>query len=129
MPHAIRRFRDATLSGAVAAPFPGCIEFCHPELPEGPPSGQEWLHEIKLDGYRAELSIGSGAIKVYSRRAFDWAGGQFKPIARAAVFLRQRDCIVDGEVGYSINQSPFAIFRQPLPTAIPLRVSSLSDFL
>jgi bifunctional non-homologous end joining protein LigD len=98
MPRAIRRFREGAVSGAVAAPFPGFIEFCHPELRASPPSGQEWLHEIKLDGYRAELSIVSGTIRVYSRRAFDWAGDQFKPIASAAGFLRQRDCILDGEV-------------------------------
>lgn len=88
----------AAVPGASQAPFPGFVEFCHPQLRAAPPSGEGWLHELKLDGYRAELSISAGAIKFYSRRAFDWASDQFKPLAKAAAYLREHDCIIDGEV-------------------------------
>jgi bifunctional non-homologous end joining protein LigD len=81
-----------------ATPFPGFIEFCHPLQRSRPPSGQQWMHEVKLDGYRAELAIERGTIKVYSRRALDWSNLQFKSIAKAATFLRAHDCIIDGEV-------------------------------
>src|ERR1044072_2457849 len=92
-----RRQRAAPVPGAVPAPFPGFIAFSHPELRARPPGGSGYLHEVKADGYRAQLSIERGRIKVYSRSGFDWTDDQFNPIAAAAGFLRKRDVIIDGE--------------------------------
>ncbi len=104
------------LPGARAAPFPGFIEFCHPEPRAHPPSGPEWIQEIKVDGYRAELLIQDAIIKVFSRRAFDWSAEQFAPIAKAAEFLRPHDCIIDGEavVLNASGQPDFNLLRKEL---------------
>lgn len=91
-----RRARKRTIPGAEPAPFPGFIPFCHPEQKSQPPAGDDYLHEIKADGYRAQLSIHDGVIKVYSRRGYDWTE-QFAPIAHAAEYLRTDDAVIDGE--------------------------------
>jgi bifunctional non-homologous end joining protein LigD len=48
----ISRFKDP-MAGAKAASFPGFVTPCDPTLREQAPAGADWLHEIKIDGYRA----------------------------------------------------------------------------
>src|SRR5436190_21976769 len=91
--------KSSELTGAPTrrkALIPGYIEPCDPILRKQPPSGAEWLYEIKWDGYRAQLHISGKNIKVYSRKGFDWTD-QFAAIARAAKELRVREAIIDGE--------------------------------
>src|ERR1700716_2835570 len=91
-----RSRRRLALPGAKPAPYPGFIAPCDPTLRERAPEGSDWLHEIKIDGYRAQLHIHNGRVKVYSRSGYDWTE-QFSQIARAAEALSGRDLIVDGE--------------------------------
>src|SRR2546421_481041 len=42
------------------APYPGFIEPCHPSERDRPPTGSAWLHEIKSDGYRAQVHLRDG---------------------------------------------------------------------
>ena len=73
-------------------------DFIGPQLCEAvarPPSGQDWVHEIKLDGYRMQLRVESGEALMRTRKGLDWTG-KFAPIAAAAHGLG--DCIIDGEV-------------------------------
>jgi bifunctional non-homologous end joining protein LigD len=60
------------------------------------PQGSDWLHEIKIDGYRAQLHIHDGRVRVFSRSGYDWTE-QFSQIAPAAEALSARELIVDGE--------------------------------
>jgi bifunctional non-homologous end joining protein LigD len=76
--------------------FPGFIEQCDPTLREEAPRGAGWLHEIKHDGYRLELHLRDGRVRLYSRTAKDGTS-QFPPIAEAARALPARDAILDGE--------------------------------
>lgn len=91
-----RTARKRIPPGAEAAPFPGFIPFCHPEPRTRPPGGDGYIHEVKADGYRAQLATKDGRIKIYSRRGHDWTD-QFEPIARAANLLRRHDLVIDGE--------------------------------
>ena len=50
-----RSRRRSALPGAKLAPYPGFIAACDPTLRERAPEGTDWLHEIKIDGYRAQL--------------------------------------------------------------------------
>jgi bifunctional non-homologous end joining protein LigD len=36
------------------------------------PKGDQWLHEIKYDGYRVQLHVNGGKKKVYTRNGLDW---------------------------------------------------------
>ena len=60
-----------------------------------PPSGADWVHEIKFDGYRMQLRVENGKAKLLTRKGLDWTA-KFKAIARAAEDLP--DAILDGEV-------------------------------
>jgi bifunctional non-homologous end joining protein LigD len=110
------RTRKAAIRGAERAEFPGFIEFCHPEQRAQPPAGPDWIHEVKADGYRAELVIHAGVIKVHSRRGHDWSKSQFAAVSKAAGFLRDRDLVMDGEVVAlnSAGRSDFNLLRREL---------------
>jgi bifunctional non-homologous end joining protein LigD len=65
------------------------------ELVKLPPEGRQWVHEVKLDGYRMQMHVRNGAAIFYSRRGLEWTH-RFPEIAKASQSLD--DCIIDGEV-------------------------------
>jgi bifunctional non-homologous end joining protein LigD len=72
------------------------VQPCDPTLREQAPDGREWLHETKLDGYRAQLHVHAGRVAIYSRQGHNWTD-QFAVIAQAAKHLKAREVIIDGE--------------------------------
>src|SRR5262245_13840950 len=68
-------------------------QLCDPVV--RPPSGQDWVHEIKLDGYRIQLRVAAGDAVMRTRKGLDWTD-KFAPIAAAGRGLG--NCIIDGEV-------------------------------
>ena len=48
------------------------IEPCDPAGVDTPPVGGQRIHEIKWDGYRAQVHIDGPRILIYSRKGFDW---------------------------------------------------------
>ncbi len=67
-------------------------------LAEQLPTGDEWLFEVKWDGYRALGYVRGGDAKLVSRNGNDLTG-RFPDVARAlAQAVRSPDCVVDGEV-------------------------------
>jgi hypothetical protein len=50
----------ATLSGGKAGPFSKFIAPALATLPDRPPSGDAWVHEIKFDGYRLQIHLHEG---------------------------------------------------------------------
>jgi len=65
------------------------------KLVERPPTTAGWAHEVKFDGYRAQLRVERGAARIRTRSGLDWTD-QFAAIAERAETLP--DCILDGEV-------------------------------
>jgi bifunctional non-homologous end joining protein LigD len=77
----------------------GGLAFIEPQLAtlvDHPPQGQEWIHEVKHDGYRTQLIIERGEARAYTRNGFDWSE-RYRSIIRAAPKLRCRSAILDGE--------------------------------
>ena len=66
-------------------------------LSNTPPSGPEWLHEIKFDGYRALAAMAGGSAKLYTRSGLDWTE-KFHGVAEAVAQLPARGALIDGEV-------------------------------
>jgi bifunctional non-homologous end joining protein LigD len=64
-------------------------------LVDRPPAEVGWGHEVKFDGYRAQLRVLDGEARIRTRRGLDWTA-RFAAIAKAAKALP--DCIIDGEV-------------------------------
>ena len=73
------------------------IEPCLPSPADGPPSGSNWIHEIKHDGYRLMARRDSVGIRLITRRANDWSD-RFPLVIEAVNHLRVRSCLIDGEV-------------------------------
>ena len=48
------------------------IEPCLPSPADKPPSGSDWIHEIKHDGYRLMARRDPGGIRLITRRGNDW---------------------------------------------------------
>src|SRR5262249_39769187 len=59
------------------------------------PSGSDWVHEIKFDGYRMQLRVEGGNASLRTRTGLDWTA-KFHATADTASALP--DCILDGEV-------------------------------
>lgn len=80
-----------------AVSLPGFIEFANPTLRTNTPSGDEWIHEIKWDGYRAQIQVAAGRAIAYSRSGLDWTD-PFAAIVRAGEMLDAASAVLDGEV-------------------------------
>ena len=81
-----------------------------------PPDGADWVHEIKLDGYRMQLRVDNGAAALRTRKGLDWTA-KFPEIVAAARLLP--NAIIDGEVvafNHS-NVSDFTALRVALSEA------------
>ncbi|WP_348984018.1 ATP-dependent DNA ligase [Mesorhizobium mediterraneum] len=62
-----------------------------------PPEGDDWIHEIKVDGYRAQIIINSPEdIRVYTETGKDWTR-KYLGIVEAAGELEVENAIIDGE--------------------------------
>ena len=66
-------------------------------LHDGAPSGKNWLHEIKFDGYRIEARLDHGKVQLLTRKQLDWTH-RFQPIADAVKTLAAQTALIDGEL-------------------------------
>jgi bifunctional non-homologous end joining protein LigD len=93
-----RRPRDLpSVPGARRAPMPTGVDAQLATLVKEPPRGDEWLHELKLDGYRILARVEKGHARLWSRNAKDWTA-RFPGVARAVEALAVPTAILDGEV-------------------------------
>jgi bifunctional non-homologous end joining protein LigD len=79
------------------APFPGFVEPALATAMDRTPSGDRWIHEIKFDGYRVQVHLANEAVKVFTRRGYDWTH-RFKKVADDAWHIKAASAIIDGEV-------------------------------
>jgi bifunctional non-homologous end joining protein LigD len=80
---------------AASAEMPGFIKPQLATLKAKAPSGDQWLHEIKFDGYRVQVHLNKGKKRVFTRNGLDWTK-RFSVIAGALDIPGQS--ILDGEV-------------------------------
>jgi ATP-dependent DNA ligase len=74
----------------------GFIAPCLPTKTDTLPSGSQWLHEIKHDGFRIIARKSDERVRLYSRPGNDFTR-RFPLIVEALERLRSRSCIIDGE--------------------------------
>lgn len=66
-------------------------------LVDAPPDGRQWVHELKLDGYRLGVFVSGGVVDLISRRGTRWTS-EFPELVASARKLRVTDALIDGEV-------------------------------
>src|ERR1700732_1942854 len=79
------------------APLP---QFVPPQLSqpvEKPPSGPQWVHEIKLDGYRMAARIDNGRVQLLTRTGLDWTA-KYPNAAEAFANVNVKTAYLDGEL-------------------------------
>jgi bifunctional non-homologous end joining protein LigD len=79
----------------LVAKLPTFVEPQLAKLVDRPPEGPGWAHEVKLDGYRAQLRVNGGRCIIRTRTGLDWTD-RFAAVAKDAEALP--NCLIDGEV-------------------------------
>ena len=74
---------------------PSFVEPQLAKLIDRAPEGPRWGHEVKLDGYRAQVNISNGRTVIRTRTGLDWTD-RFSAVAKDAEALP--DCLIDGEI-------------------------------
>jgi bifunctional non-homologous end joining protein LigD len=72
-------------------------EFSLPTKADKVPTGADWLHEIKYDGYHMMVIRDQDRVRLISRRGYDWVW-RFPLIVAAALKVRRKHFVIDGEV-------------------------------
>lgn len=91
-----RRRRDPAQPNLPFDPMPDRIEPCLALLKSSPPTGPDWIYEIKWDGYRLAIHIEPDGVRIITRGGHDRTD-RFPTIAEAARRLGVRTAIIDGE--------------------------------
>jgi bifunctional non-homologous end joining protein LigD len=92
---AVRAAAASRVKPVMASAMPKFIEPQLARLAARPPDQPGWAHEVKFDGYRAQLRVEKGKAVIRTRKGLDWTD-RFSAIAKDAAGLS--DCIIDGEI-------------------------------
>jgi bifunctional non-homologous end joining protein LigD len=84
-------------TAAERAALPGWIPPQLTQLVDAAPEGDDWLHEIKFDGYRIHARLDRGRVRLLTRTGLDWTH-KYPPIAAAVSSLGARHAYLDGEL-------------------------------
>jgi DNA ligase D-like protein (predicted ligase) len=78
-------------------PLPQWIPPQLSQLVEKAPSGPQWLHEIKLDGFRMAARLERGHAKLLTRTGLDWSA-KYPVVLTALAAVRAKSAYIDGEL-------------------------------
>ena len=82
-------------SGSAPASF---IEPCRPTVVVEPPTGRGWVHELKHDGYRLQIHVRDGRVRLYTMNGADWTKRYPRIVGEAARI--KGSAVMDAEVVY-----------------------------
>jgi len=85
------------IAGARKAAMPAFVPPQLATLVREPPQGDEWLHELKFDGYRMVCHLSRGKARFWSRNGKDWTE-KFPNLSAALKSFPAVTAILDGEV-------------------------------
>jgi len=71
----------------------------HTTRADNPPTGPNWVHEIKHDGYRLIVRKSGDRVRLFTRRGYDWTD-RYPLIRDAVASLRENALVIDGEAVY-----------------------------
>ena len=99
------------------------LKFIPPQLAtlvDSAPLGPEWVFEIKYDGYRLEVLVEAGRVRLLTRRGNDWTS-RFPDLAERFARLPVKSATLDGEVVAldPSGRSLFSLLQQSLDARRP----------
>jgi DNA ligase D-like protein (predicted ligase) len=100
MPRVVNRSASQTLKSGPSRRGVPLPPFVPPQLSqpvEKPPSGPQWVHEIKLDGFRMGARIDNGRVQLLTRTGLDWTDRYPGAIA-ALESINVKSAYLDGEL-------------------------------
>lgn len=77
-------------------------------LADEPPDGDDWLHEVKYDGYRIQALIAGDTVRLLTRNGKDWTD-RYRPVAQALARLELEQAAIDGEL-MALNETGHSDF-------------------
>ncbi|WP_083982911.1 DNA ligase D [Devosia soli] len=121
------RRRDSESNHSYPLPTFRPFQLC--TLSETIPSGEDWLFEMKFDGYRAQIAISGSEVKVYTRNGHDWTE-QFKLILDPLRKLTKGSALLDGEIVAIDKQgrTNFSMLKTGIAAGIPLKFYAFDIF-
>jgi bifunctional non-homologous end joining protein LigD len=87
-------------------------------LVDAPPQGDQWVHEIKFDGYRILAFLADGEVRIRTRNGNDWTG-KFPSLHASIAKLKAKSAVLDMEavVLDSAGKSNFQAMQHALGEA------------
>ena len=95
----MRKLENEVPSDPDETPAREVARFVRPQLARvvsSVPTGKEWLHEIKYDGYRLIAVHHHGKLQLFTRNELDWTD-RFRELAKKISDLSKKDFVLDGE--------------------------------
>jgi len=95
--------------------LPGFVPPALATLVASAPDGDNWIHEIKFDGYRMQARLDHGKVKLLTRTGLDWTH-KFATVADAVAELPADTALIDGEIVVEDDSgvSNFSLLQQDL---------------
>src|ERR1700751_4536375 len=93
-------YRDRRASEMAESSPSSALDFIAPCLPcvtMLPPSGTEWLHEIKHPGHRVIACRRGDSVRLFGGHGEDWTAS-FAHLVEAMRLLPVKSCVIDGEL-------------------------------
>ena len=89
-------WRERTSRGRPRNAPAAFIQPCRPVVAKQPPRGPGWAHELKHDGYRLQVHVRDGRVRLYTMNAADWTA-RYPRIVEQAARIKVA-AIIDAEV-------------------------------
>jgi bifunctional non-homologous end joining protein LigD len=68
-----------------------------PSLAKLPPTGPEWIHEVKFDGWRVQVHVDDGEAAIYSKNGADYTR-RFPSLGPVLNDIRVKNAVLDCEL-------------------------------
>jgi bifunctional non-homologous end joining protein LigD len=117
----------AALPGAAASPMPRTIAPMLATLTTHPPSGDEWLYEVKWDGVRAIVFVEDSQLRILSRSG-KRSDQQYPELTVLPHFLKASSAILDGEIAVldENGRSSFSLIQPRISVTDPNSIAHLA---
>lgn len=118
------------VTGARKSAMPDIVQPQLATLVDKAPMGDEWLHELKFDGYRMVVHLKPGSVRFISRNGKDWTE-KFGNLAKVLKTLPVKNAILDGEVVVvdKVGRSSFQRLQQSMGAGTATFVYQIFDVI